>query len=146
MRVVVERVVEAPIQRVFWFTTDGENAPKWMEPIYEARRVAGRVEKGSRVRYWGELAGMEFEFIAETVELEPHRRFKEVMVKRIRGSLREYSLEGLYEQVSSDRTRVQLMLEFQLDMPQPAKALLERLIAYRLRGKLMESLRKLDGL
>ncbi|RLG52483.1 MAG: hypothetical protein DRN96_02600 [Thermoproteota archaeon] len=146
MKVVVERVVKSPVQRVFWFTADGENAPKWIESIYEARRVAGQLGKGSRVYYRAEVAGSEFEFITEAIEWEPLRRFRDIMVEKLRGPLREYSLEGLYEQLSPRKTRVKLILEFQLDMPQPAKAILEKLIAYKLRRSLMDSLRKLDRL
>ena len=68
-------VINRPIEEVFAYVTDIENAPKWKSRLLEVRRISkGPVGAGTREIHVGKFLGRIFETIVEITDYEPNRK------------------------------------------------------------------------
>lgn len=73
--VVVETLIEAPLEEVAGFASDPGNAPRWYANIRTVRWVTEPpVAVGSRMDFVARFLGRELAYTYEVTELEPGRR------------------------------------------------------------------------
>lgn len=73
--VVVETLIEAPLEAVAGFASDPGNAPRWYANIRTVRWVTEPpVVVGSRMDFVARFLGRELAYTYEVTELEPGRR------------------------------------------------------------------------
>ncbi len=113
-RVRVSARIKAPLEEVFKYIADGENAPDWHPSIEEAKRIMDtRLGVGSTVRYKAKVGPLELVWITRAVEFEWNKGFKDVLVGVEKGPLKSYELRGRFESLD-DGTLVELELEYSL--------------------------------
>ena len=78
-------VINRPIEEVFAYATNVENAPKWKSRLLEVRRISeGPVGVGTREVHVGKVLGWKPKTTVEITEYEPNRK---VGFKTISGPL-----------------------------------------------------------
>ena len=106
--------VRAPIEEVFKYLADGENAPEWHPSITSARRLAGtRLGPGSIVRYEARIGPLLLAWVTRAAEFKWNEYFRDVLLKVERGPLAEYELSGRFE-AEGDSVLVEFHLKYKL--------------------------------
>lgn len=141
-KIAVSEFIEAPLDEVFRFLADGENAPKWHPTIIEARRIEGtRLGVGSTVRYRAMVGPLEIVWVTRAERFEWNGEFHDVLVRVEKGPLSGYELTGKFSE-ESNGTRVRMELKYTL-RGGPLGGLLDAiLISRRLRRHFIEGLHR----
>lgn len=103
--VVVETLIEAPIEAVAGFASDPGNAPQWYANIRTVRWVTEPpAVVGSRMEFVARFLGRELAYTYEVTELEPGRR---MVMRTAQGP---FPMETTYtwDAVAPGRTRMTL--------------------------------------
>ncbi len=141
-RVAVSTFIQAPLERVFRFLADGENAPRWHPSIVEARRVGGtQLGVGSMVRYRAKIGLLELVWVTQAVRFEWNRGFHDTLVRAEKGPLENYELVGRFSEEGGG-TRVYMELSYTLGWGPLGRLLDSLLVARRVRRHFEEGLRR----
>lgn len=131
-------LIKAPLDQVFKFISNGENAPQWHPSIISAVRVAGGLGVGSTVKYTAKVARMKFEWVTEAIEWIDNVRFKDVLV---RGPFKKYVAIGEVQPVP-EGAKFALSIEYELKIPLIGGLLDRLLIQKRIQKHTTEGLLK----
>ena len=141
-RIAVSTFIRAPLERVFRFLADGENAPRWHPSIVEARRVGGtQLGVGSTVRYRAKIGFLELVWVTQAVLFEWNRGFHDTLVRAEKGPLENYELVGRFSGKGGG-TRVYMELRYTLGWGPLGRLLDSLLVARRVRRHFEEGLRR----
>ena len=85
--------IEAPLEKVFWYVFDRENAPKWHPSVKSAKRIEGKVGPDSVVQYDVETGGRRYDLTTHVLEWDLPKRY----LDELRGSrlIKRYRHEDL---------------------------------------------------
>jgi len=141
-KIRVSTTIKAPLDRVFRFIADGENAPRWHPSIVEAKRIEStKLGVGSTVRYRAKLGPLEIVWVTRAEKFEWNKEFHDILVRVEKGPLKAYEISGIFLG-EEERTHVILELEYALAWG-PLGSLLDTLIiSHRVKKHLEEGLNK----
>jgi uncharacterized protein YndB with AHSA1/START domain len=78
-------IIRRPVEEVFRFVTNSENAPQWKSRLVRVERLtSGTVGVGTREKHVGRFLGRTWETVVEIFDYEPDRR---VAVRAIGGPI-----------------------------------------------------------
>ena len=134
--------IKAPVNKVFKFIADGENAPKWHPSIIKAERLENtKLGVGSTVRYHAKIGPLNLIWVTKAVEFEWNKKLRDILVRVEEGPLKEYELKGLFKQ-ENNKTTVTMMLNYKLSWG-PIGSIIDKLVvAKRIRSHMNEGLNK----
>ena len=141
-RLRVSTLIKAPLDRVFRFLADGENAPRWHPSIVEARRIEGtQLGVGSTVRYRARIGPLDLVWVTRAEHFEWNRGFHDTLVRVEKGPLKTYELSGTFTE-ENGATRVTMELSYTLGWG-PLGSLLDALVvSRRVKRHMEEGLRR----
>ncbi len=131
-------LIKAPVNKVFRFISNGENAPQWHPSIISTVRIAGGLGVGSTVNYVAKIAGIKFKWVTEAVEWIENVKFKDVLIE---GPFKKYVAIGEFQQLP-EGTRFNLIIEYELKIPLIGELLDKLLVQRRVQKHTMEGLEK----
>lgn len=141
-RIVVSTFIRAPLERVFLFLADGENAPRWHPSIVEARRIGGtQLGAGSTVRYRARVGPLDLVWVARAVVFERNRGFRDTLVRAEKGPLKSYELTGRFSEEGGG-ARVHMELSYTLGWGPLGRLLDALVVSRRVRRHFEEGLRR----
>ena len=101
--------IKAPLEKVFAYVVDGENAPEWHPSVKKAKRITGEVGKTSVMRYVAIVGKKKYEFETKVLKYEKNKRYVDVMTK---GPLKKYVHVGTFER-TEDGSRYIFDLDYE---------------------------------
>ncbi len=141
-RITVSILIKAPLDRVFRFLADGENAPRWHPSIVEARRIEGtQLGVGSTVRYRARVGPLDLVWVTRAVRFEWNRGFHDTLVRAEKGPLKTYELSGVFEE-EGGATRVTMELSYTLGWGPLGRLLDALVVSRRVRRHMEEGLHR----
>jgi uncharacterized membrane protein len=104
-------VIERPVEQVFAFLADLENAPKWQSGLTDSTKLTdGAIGVGTKFREVIRIVGRPVETVCEITAYEPGRRMQ---FKSNSSKVIQYTVEYSFHAVGND-TRIEATGETQL--------------------------------
>ena len=130
--------IKAPVDKVFAYVVNGENAPEWHLTVKEAKRIAGKVGKTSVMRYLVAVGRRRYEFETRVAEFEENKRYVDEMTK---GPFKKYIHVGTFEK-TDDGCRYIFDVDYELRWSFIGK-IVARMVKSKVRKDVVKSLEKL---
>jgi uncharacterized membrane protein len=108
--VKTETLINVPVEKVFSFATDPDNAPVWYVNIKSAEwKTAKPLARGSKIAFKAQFLGKELAYVYEIIELIPNEK----LVMRTADGPFPMETTYLFEKLGGDKTKMTLTNEGQ---------------------------------